>query len=109
MRGTAVVGRVLAAALLAVLALTSVHGAASSVAPVGAMAQGPASIVAALVQAAPCVASCDQRLDLKSPVPGKALPRLADAERPTAAEPHVALPVAVTSAPHFSRAPPLLR
>ncbi|GAA4447638.1 hypothetical protein [Phytohabitans houttuyneae] len=108
MRGTAAaVGRVLAAALLAVLALTSVHGAASTAAPVGAIAHGPASIGAAVVHTAPAMATHDQRLDL-TPVPNNALPPGADAAPAAVAEPDPALPAAVASAPHSSRAPPNL-
>ncbi|BCB82365.1 hypothetical protein GCM10022251_47860 [Phytohabitans flavus] len=106
MRGTAgAVGRVLAAALLAVLALTSVHGAASTAAPAGAIAHGPASIGAAVVHAAPALATHDHRLDL-TPVPGNALPPPAEGAPAAAAEPAATLPVAVASAPHSSRAPP---
>jgi hypothetical protein len=106
MRGTAV-GRVVAAALLAILALTSVHGAASTAAPAGAIAHGPASVGAAVVQAAPAAATQDHRLDL-TPVPENGLPPLADAVPAAVAEPDAALPVAVASAPHSSRAPPTL-
>ncbi|MDQ7907385.1 hypothetical protein RB614_22980 [Phytohabitans sp. ZYX-F-186] len=107
MRGTAAVGRVLAAALLAVLALTSVHGSSSMAAPAGAIAHGPASIGAAVVHAAPAMATQDHRLDL-TPVPGNAL--LPHAERAPAAvaDPGVTPPVDGASAPHPSRAPPRL-
>jgi len=106
MRGTAI-GRVLAATLLAMLALTSVHGAGSTAAPTGAIAHGPASIGAAVVHAAPAPATQDHRLDL-SPVPGNASLPGDDRAPATVAEPHLALPPAVASAPHSSRAPPHL-
>ncbi|BCB87763.1 hypothetical protein [Phytohabitans suffuscus] len=108
MRGAAaaVVGRVLAVALLAVLALTSVHGAASTAAPVGAIAQGPASIGAAVVvHVAPAMATQDHRPDLTS-VPGNALPPPAHRAPAAAAAPVVSLPAAVAAAPRSSRAPP---
>ena len=99
--------RGVAAFLLALLVATSVHGAASPVAPAGAMAHGPASIGAALVHSAPASVTHDQRLD-PAPVPGSAL--LPDAEGGPAAvaEPDATPPAILTSAPHSSRAPPNL-
>jgi hypothetical protein len=63
------VGRALAAALLAVLALTAVHGAASTAAPSTATAGGAASIGAAVVHQAVPVAAPDSDRDLPVPVP----------------------------------------
>ncbi|MDG4829709.1 hypothetical protein O7627_10380 [Solwaraspora sp. WMMD1047] len=54
------VGRLLAAALLAVLCTTSVHGAASPAVPPGAIATAHASIAAALVQQHPTTGRGDQ-------------------------------------------------
>jgi len=107
MRVKAAVGRLLAAALLAVLALTSVHGAASTAAPATAIAHGPASIGAAVVHLAPAMATPDHRLDL-TPVPGNALPPPAEGAPAAAADPGEGRPVAVTAAPPPSRAPPRL-
>jgi hypothetical protein len=99
--------RGVAAFLFALLTLTSVHGAASTAAPAGAIAHGPASIGAAVVHAAPVPVTDDHQLDL-SPVPGKAFAPDAEGEPAAAAEPDAAPPAVVTSAPHSSRAPPHL-
>lgn len=106
MRGTAI-GRILAATLLTLLAVTSVHGAGATAKPTGAIAHGPASIGAAVVHAAPVAVTDDHGPDL-SPVPGNALLPDAEGGPAAAAEPDATRPAVVTSAPHSSRAPPHL-
>jgi hypothetical protein len=54
------IGRLLAAALLAVLWTTSVHGAASPTVPAGAIATAHASVGAALVQQNPAAGRGDE-------------------------------------------------
>ncbi|GAA4702870.1 hypothetical protein [Phytohabitans rumicis] len=105
MRGDrTVVGRLVAAALLLVLAVTSVHGAGSTAAPAGAIANGPASIGAAVVQHAPTAASSDHDLQVPVPEPVGA-PEPDPAATGDATSPTVR-PATLAAAPHSSRAPP---
>jgi hypothetical protein len=100
-----VIGRALAAALLAVLALTSVHGAASTAVPTGAIANGAASIGAAVVPHSAPVAAPDSDRDLLLPVPdrGAGADLAPDGSTPYQDETHR---TAAPSDPHPSRAPP---
>jgi len=99
-----VIGRLVAAALLAVLTVTSVLGAASTAAPAGAIAHGPASIGAAVVQHATTVAAPDRDLQVPVPQPVR-MPEPDPAAGGEATAPAVR-PATPVASPHTSRAPP---